>query len=192
MSVRPRPARSKLVGAGPTRLQAGSRILHVLEGAVDGHPVRIFDWIAGHASGSGRASLVFLHTVWAIPLPQVPFWAQAASKGQPHDGWRPGQVFRTGDDAFDAVDALQRPSRSRKDGRDDRATITDADFDSLQGGINRIENSATYCSFRPARKSDSEPGCAIERKEQIHEHRDSRSRPRRDHRSVREPAGSYL
>ncbi|MEO3796625.1 hypothetical protein ABGB14_41055 [Nonomuraea sp. B10E15] len=92
---------SQLVRAEPTRLQVGSRIMHVLEGASEGHQVRIFDWVAGHASGAGRASLVFLHTVWAIPLPQVPFWAQAASKGQPHDGWRPGQVFRTGDNAFD-------------------------------------------------------------------------------------------
>lgn len=85
----------------PARLDVGSRILHAIDGAVDLRRILIFDWLAGHGTGAGRASLVFLHTVWAIPLPHVPFWVQAASKAQPHDRWRAGQVFRTGDDAFD-------------------------------------------------------------------------------------------
>ncbi|MEU8804268.1 hypothetical protein [Spirillospora sp. NPDC048819] len=52
-------------------------------------------------TGAGRAALAYLHTVWAIPLPRLPFCAQAASRGQPHDAWRPGHAFRTDDEAFD-------------------------------------------------------------------------------------------
>ncbi len=92
---------SKVMRTEPTRWAVGSRILHVMDAVADGRRLVLFDWLAGHASGSGRASLTYLHTVWAIPLPHVPFWVQAASKWQPHDAWRPGQLFRTGDAAFD-------------------------------------------------------------------------------------------
>lgn len=85
----------------PPRLAVGSRILNVLDGEVDEHRIQVFDWLVGQASGSGRAAVTRLHTVWAIRLPELPFWIQAAGLGQPHDAWRPGQWFRTDDDAFD-------------------------------------------------------------------------------------------
>ncbi|MFI0349940.1 hypothetical protein [Actinomadura sp. 9N407] len=92
---------SAVVRSEPTRLDVGSRILHVLKGTVGTRRVLIFDWLAGHGTGAGRAALVFLHTVWAVPLPQPQFWVQAASRSQPHDRWRPGRAFQTGDEAFD-------------------------------------------------------------------------------------------
>lgn len=92
---------SKMMRMEPPRWQVGSRILHVLDGAVEGRRILVFDWIAGHASGAGKAQLAYLHTVWAFPLPHVPFWVMAAGKSQFHDEWRPGALFRTGDDAFD-------------------------------------------------------------------------------------------
>ncbi|NYE72909.1 hypothetical protein BKA15_004238 [Microlunatus parietis] len=85
----------------PPRLAVSSRILNVLDGEVDEHRIQVFDWLVGRGSGSGRASVTRLHTVWAVRLPAVPYWVQAASLGQPHDGWRPGQWFRTDDEAFD-------------------------------------------------------------------------------------------
>lgn len=92
---------SKIMRMEPTRWAVGSRILHVLDGVADGRRIQVFDWLAGHSPGSGRAALAYLHTVWAIPLPHVPFWVQAANKWQAHDEWRPGQLFRTGDGPFD-------------------------------------------------------------------------------------------
>ncbi|MEQ4207481.1 hypothetical protein [Actinopolymorpha sp. B9G3] len=92
---------SKLMNMEPTRMAVGSRILNVLEGVAEGRRVMVFDWLAGHASGAGRAQLTYLHTVWAVPLPHVPFWVQVANKWQSHDEWRPGQLIRTGDQPFD-------------------------------------------------------------------------------------------
>ncbi|MEQ7128596.1 hypothetical protein ABN034_29230 [Actinopolymorpha sp. B11F2] len=92
---------SKVMRMEPTRLAVGSRILNVLGGVAEGRRVEIFDWLVGHGSGTGRAQLTYLHTVWAVPLPHVPFWVQVANKWQSHDEWRPGKLFRTGDAAFD-------------------------------------------------------------------------------------------
>lgn len=92
---------SKVMNMEPTRWAVGSRIVHVLDGVADGRRFQAFDWLAGHNPGSGRAALTYLHTVWAIPLPRVPFWVQVANKWQAHDEWRPGRLFRTDNGAFD-------------------------------------------------------------------------------------------
>lgn len=92
---------SKALRGEPRRLAVGSRTWNMLDGEVEGRHVRVFDWTAGQGSGGGKASLVYLHTVWAIELTGVERWVQAASTSQPFDEWRPGRWVRTGDDAFD-------------------------------------------------------------------------------------------
>jgi hypothetical protein len=109
---------STLMRMEPPRLAVGSRVTNVLEGNLAGRQLRVFDWGVAQATGSGNARVSYLHTVWAIDLPQVPFWMQAASKAQTYDRWQPGQPFPTGDKEFDK-----------------RFLVTCEDPSHLQGGL---------------------------------------------------------
>ncbi len=86
---------------GPTRLRVTSAAANVIEANADGRDLQIFDWVAFHAVRKGTGSVPHMHTVWAIELPRVPFWLQAASMAQRWDEWQPGTWFATGDADFD-------------------------------------------------------------------------------------------
>lgn len=88
---------SKETTRSPVKLEARN----VMEAQVDGRDVLIFDLFAWHvAHPQDKRGLVYRHTVWAVELPNIPCWVQAATKNQWHDKWM-GTWFSTDDAAFD-------------------------------------------------------------------------------------------
>lgn len=76
---------------------------NVLSGRLDGYEIVIFDYVARPTSAATGGRLPGAkHTVWAVKMPQVPFWVQAATKAQRFEADHGmGTWFATGDEEFD-------------------------------------------------------------------------------------------
>lgn len=81
----------------PVKLAAGN----VVEARVAGRDVLIFDLVATHVRHQNdRTGVSHRHTVWAVELPAISAWVQAATKNQWFDKWM-GTWYSTEDTAFD-------------------------------------------------------------------------------------------
>lgn len=89
--------RSKEVTRTPVRLDARD----VVAARVDGRDVLFFNLTAVHLSHQNdKVGVSHRHTVWAVELPTISGWVQAATKNQWFDKWM-GTWYSTEDTAFD-------------------------------------------------------------------------------------------